>query len=222
MIGMLTGRVRHKAEDHVLVDVGGVGYMVYCSARTLAALPESEASTVLYTDLLVREDLLQLFGFRSRIEREFYRLLLSVQGVGARAALSVLSTIDVEVGLRAVTLGDWNLIKTAPGIGPKIAQRIVNELRDKTAPIMAMAGTDIAIPPEIPVPKTGVTADPVATVSKPMTTGTNISADALSALVNLGYQSSEAARAVSEVANLGQELDAGSFIREALKRLAPR
>lgn len=219
MIGKLNGTVAHKAVDHVLVDVGGIGFTVFCSERTLAALPREGGKVVLFTDLHVREDLLQLFGFRSLREREFYRMLISVQGVGAKAALSVLSALGVDGGVRAATLGDWQSIKSAHGIGPKIAQRIANELKERAALIMAM-GEEIASASSDPVE-----AEPETVQEAPAEGDSGnvaqIRADALSALLNLGYSQSEAALAVAAVSLENADLDSKSLIREALKRLAP-
>ena len=140
MIGKLTGRVDYKGADHVLLDVNGVGYQVYCNERVLAMLPAKGGLAALYTELLVREDLLQLFGFPTLVEREWHRLLTSVQGVGAKAAMAVLGTLGPEATGRAILLGDATAIKAAPGIGPKIAQRIVHELAGKAPQVMAMGG----------------------------------------------------------------------------------
>ncbi|MEL6101549.1 MAG: Holliday junction branch migration protein RuvA, partial [Pseudomonadota bacterium] len=131
MIGKLSGRIDHRAADHVLLDVRGVGYLVYCSDRTLAALPDVGEACALYTDLVVREDLMQLFGFPTLAEKEWHRLLMSVQGVGAKASLAILGALGVDGVSRAIALGDWAAVKRAKGIGPKIAQRIVLDLKDK-------------------------------------------------------------------------------------------
>ncbi|MFW5655523.1 MAG: Holliday junction branch migration protein RuvA, partial [Roseicyclus sp.] len=131
MIGRLSGRLDHVGRDHALVDVGGVGYVVHCSERTLAALPPPGAPVSLFTELLVREDLLQLFGFLDAYERDWHRLLVSVQGVGAKAAMAILGTLGAEGVARAVALGDWGAVRAAPGVGPKLAQRVVNELKGK-------------------------------------------------------------------------------------------
>jgi holliday junction DNA helicase RuvA len=131
MIGRLTGRIGYKGADHVLIDVGGVGYVVHVSDRTRMALPGEGELAMLYTELLVREDLLQLFGFLTPVEKEWHRLLMTVQGIGAKASMAILGTLGAEGVGRAIALGDWSAVKAAPGVGPKIAQRVVNELRDK-------------------------------------------------------------------------------------------
>ena len=138
MIGKISGRIEYRAADHVLIDVRGVGYLVYCSDRTLAALPGVGEAAALYTDLLVREDNLQLFGFTTLMEKEWHRLLTSVQGVGAKVALAIAGTLGVDGVSRAITLGDVAAVKAAPGVGPKLAQRIVVELKDKAASVIAI------------------------------------------------------------------------------------
>ncbi|MGD9865161.1 MAG: Holliday junction branch migration protein RuvA, partial [Pseudodonghicola sp.] len=141
MIGRLTGRIGYRAEDHVLIDVGGVGYLVYCSDRTLATLPGVGEAVALYTDLVVREDLLQLFGFPTLMEKEWHRLLMSVQGVGAKVSLAILGALGPEGVGRAIALGDWATVKAAKGVGPKTAQRIVLDLKDKAPGVMALGGS---------------------------------------------------------------------------------
>ncbi len=221
MIGKLTGRVDYKAADHVLLDVGGVGYTVHCSDRTLAALPGAGQVAALYTELLVREDLLQLFGFLTPYEREWHRLLITVQGVGSKASMAILGTLGPDGVARAIAIGDWGAVKAAPGIGPKLAQRVVNELKEKAPGIMALGGTlgqamggapDPLILDDAPLPP-----------PKPAATGSgSAQADALSALANLGYAPSEAARAVAEAAGDAPAAEAPTLIRAALRLLAPK
>jgi holliday junction DNA helicase RuvA len=219
MIGRIAGRLDYRAADHVLIDTGGVGYLVYCSDRTLAALPAPGAPVALYTDLLVREDLLQLFGFLTLAEREWHRLLTTVQGVGAKAALAVLGTLGPEGVGRALALGDATAIRAAPGIGPKIAQRIVLELQSKAPAVMAM-GSGGAAPAAVPGP---VAAAPAPAPAPALAAGAaGSSAEALSALVNLGYAPGEAAAAVAEAGGEGPALDTAALIRVALRRLAPK
>jgi Holliday junction DNA helicase RuvA len=227
MIGKITGRLDYKAEDHVLIDVQGVGYIVYCARPTLAAMPASGGAVSLYTDLVVREDLLQLYGFPTLAEREWHRLLTTVQGVGAKAALAISGTLGVEALARAISLGDAAAIKAAPGVGPKLAQRVVIELKDKAPAIMAMgakgatrASIDDAVviepnfepvtqTPRKPAPNAG--ADAAAA-----------RADALSALVNLGYGQGEAASAIAEISGIEPEASAKDLIRLCLRLLAPK
>ena len=141
MIGKLTGRLDYKALDHVLIDVRGVGYLVYLSDRTMATLPPVGEAVALYTDMVVREDLMQLYGFTSLVEKEWHRLLTSVQGVGAKVSLAILGTLGPDGVSRAIALGDWASVKAAKGVGPKTAQRIVLDLKDKAPGVMAMGGT---------------------------------------------------------------------------------
>ena len=140
MIGKLTGRLDYKALDHVLIDVRGVGYIVYLSDRTMATLPPVGEAVALYTDMVVREDLMQLYGFTSLVEKEWHRLLTSVQGVGAKVSLAILGTLGPDGVSRAIALGDWASVKAAKGVGPKTAQRIVLDLKDKAPGVMAMGG----------------------------------------------------------------------------------
>lgn len=219
MIGKLTGTLEYRAKDHALIDVRGVGYNVYCSDRTLAALPRVGEPVSLYTELLVREDLLQLFGFPSLLEREWHRLLVSVQGIGAKASLSILSALGAEGIGRAITLGDWNAVKVAQGVGPKIAQRVVLELKNKAPEIMAMGGT---LGETLATAPASVDADAVIEPVRP--TGPSVAGDqaaALSALVNLGYGQGDAASAVAQATSDGADGE-GALIRAALKLLAPK
>ncbi len=217
MIGRLSGRLALKARDHVMIDVGGVGYIVTVSDRTLAALPPQGEIVSLFTELLVREDLLQLFGFLSVEEKEWHRLLMSVQGIGAKASMAILGTLGPEGVTRAIALGDWASVKAAPGVGPKIAQRVVNELKDKAPDIMSMmapavdTGEVIESPVEAPVV--------VVAPASPATPGAQ--GEAMSALANLGYAPAEAARAVAEARGEDPGGDTAALIRAALKLLAP-
>lgn len=225
MIGKIAGRIDYRAADHVLIDVRGVGYLVYCSERTMAALPGVGQHVALFTDLVVREDLMQLFGFLNLAEKEWHRLLTSVQGVGAKASLAILGTLGADGVSRAIALGDWNAVKAAKGVGPKIAQRVVLDLKDKAPTVMAMSGglaptgdgpadgqVDAVIEPTVSVaPDAG---NPAQSASA--------QADALSALGNLGYAPGDAAAAVAQAAGDAPDADAASLIRAALKLLAPK
>jgi len=218
MIGRIAGRIDYRGDDHVLIDTGGVGYVVYVSDRTLAALPRAGEAAALYTDLLVREDLLQLFGFPTLAEKEWHRLLTSVQGVGAKASMAILGALGPEGVGRAIALGDWNAVKAAQGVGPKLAQRVVNELKDKAPAVMAMGGGPVA---EVLAAGAAPAGAPAAAPSDtPLAVDRGAEADALSALQNLGYAPGEAAAAVARAAQDG-ETGAGGLIRAALKRLAP-
>ena len=222
MIGKISGRLEYRAADHVLIDVGGVGYIVYVSERTMSALPGTGEAVSLYTDLLVREDLLQLFGFPSLIEKEWHRLLISVQGIGAKAATAILGTLGPDGVGRAITLGDWAALKAAPGVGPKTAQRLVMELKDKAPGVMAMGGS---LPDALdgPAPEVSEVIEPNKPAVKPVSTPPAASqAEALSALSNLGYGPSEAAQAVAQAASDAPDAATPELIRAALKLLAPK
>lgn len=223
MIGKISGRLDYRMGDHVLIEASGVGYIVHCSERTLAALPVEGSHVALYTEMVVREDLMQLYGFLTLAEKEWHRLLTSVQGVGAKAALAILGTLGPEGTSRAIALGDIAAVKAAQGIGPKIAARVVNELQDKAPAIMALgaSGARRAMT-TAPVVATPVADTPVIDTvidDEPVSDGL-AQADALSALVNLGYAHGEAASAVAQAS--GEGGDAGALIKAALKLLAPK
>ena len=219
MIGKITGRIEYRAADHLLIDVRGVGYLVYCSERTLAALPGVGEVVALYTDLVVREDLMQLFGFQTLVEKEWHRLLTSVQGVGAKASLAILGALGPDGVSRAIALGDWNAVKAAKGVGPKIAQRVVLDLKDKAPGVMAMSGTLAQAQGDVPAQ---VIETPIA--RKPVASAPNASAqsEALSALSNLGYGPGDAAGAVAQAAGEIPDAETPALIRAALKLLAPK
>ena len=220
MIGKVSGRLEYRAEDHVLIETaGGVGYLVTCSDRTLAAMPAPGGAVALYTDLVVREDLMQLIGFATLAEREWHRLLVTVQGVGAKAALAILGTLGAEGVGRALSLGDASAIRAAPGVGPKLAQRVILELRAKAPSVVAM-GAAGAVPASVAEAPAGPVAAVAAAVAPPPAAAGDAQAraDALSALVNLGYAQADAAAAV-----VGAEGDDPALlIRAALRALAPK
>lgn len=222
MIGRLRGRVDYKAQDHFLLDVSGVGYLIFCSERTLSEIPGNGEFTTIYTDLLVREDLLQIFGFLSQVEKEWYRLLMSVQGVGAKASLAILSALGEDGVSRAIALGDWTSVKSAKGIGPKTAQRVVNELKDKAAHVMSL------VPHKVGNQEEKVSyADIIERMDDNPSINLAISnnsaqADALSALQNLGYTPSDAASAVASILNQNSDLSTEELIRSSLKMLSPK
>jgi Holliday junction DNA helicase RuvA len=227
MIGKITGRLDYKNAEHVLVDVQGVGYLVYCSKLTLSQLPEKGGAVALYTDLLVREDNLQLFGFLTLAEKEWHRLLTSVQGVGAKVGLAIAGALGVEGVSRAITLGDVAAVKAAPGVGPKLAQRIIVELKDKAASVIALGAQgaevvevdiDVVIDPPGTVP-TSVASSRIPSMG---VAAAGAQADALSALVNLGYGHGDAASAVAQVSGGMPNVDSGALIKAALRLLAPK
>lgn len=226
MIGKLSGRIDYRGVDHVLLDVRGVGYIVHVSERTRMALPGNGGMASLYTELLVREDLLQLFGFLTLAEKEWHRLLMSVQGVGAKAAMAILGTLGPEGVGRAIAVGDAGAIRKAPGVGPKLAQRVVLELKDKAPAVMAMGASapdlgDLDDDAVIEAPEAAATAAPAKTArGTARRQSAQAQADALSALTNLGYSPSDAAQAVSQAT--ATEAETPALIRAALKLLAPK
>ncbi|WP_420005407.1 Holliday junction branch migration protein RuvA [Arenibacterium sp. LLYu02] len=228
MIGKLTGRLDYKALDHVMIDVRGVGYIVHVSDRTMASLPPVGEAVQLYTELLVREDLMQLFGFTSLVEKEWHRLLTSVQGVGAKVSLAILSALGPDGVSRAIALGDWATVKAAKGVGPKTAQRIVLDLKDKAPGVMAMGGTvaDALQGPDLDALVEPVSDAPVKparkAAAKAPTGAAAASAGALSALGNLGYSPSDAVAAVAEAAANNPDAGEAELIRAALRLLAPK
>lgn len=228
MIGKLTGRLDYKALDHVMIDVRGVGYIVHVSDRTMASLPPVGEAVQLYTELLVREDLMQLFGFTSLVEKEWHRLLTSVQGVGAKVSLAILSALGPDGVSRAIALGDWATVKAAKGVGPKTAQRIVLDLKDKAPGVMAMGGTvtDALQGPDLDALVEPLSDAPVKparkTAPKAPTGAAAASAGALSALANLGYGPSDAAAAVAEAAANNPDAGEAELIRASLRLLAPK
>lgn len=205
MIGKLKGTLEEIEEDSCVIDVHGVGYVAHCSARTLAALPSPGEATVLFIETYVREDMIRLYGFQTGLEREWFRLLMNnVQGVGAKVALAVLSTLAPADLANAIALRDIAMVSRAPGVGKKVAERIVTELRSK-APAYAGAATGtIGLKQEL---GEGVAAAPIT--------------DAVSALVNLGYSRDIAANAVAAaLKSAGEGADASKLIRFGLKELA--
>jgi Holliday junction DNA helicase RuvA len=204
MIGKLKGIIDSYGEDFIILDVGGVGYLVHCSARTLQELPGTGQPATLAIETYVREDQIRLFGFRTDVEREWFRLLQTVQGVGARVALAVLGTLKPGELATAIAMRDKAMVARTPGVGPKVAERIVTELKDK-AP--AYADVDPAV-----IRLAGAIDDRRA--PQPV-------ADAISALVNLGYGQPQAAAAIAAATrSAGEAADARQLIRLGLKELA--
>ena len=198
MIAKLTGLLDDFGPDWAVIDVAGVGYLVHCSAKTLDSLgPRGQAVTV-HTELQVSENDMRLIGFASGAEREWFRLLTGVQGVGSKMALAVLSALSIDELQRACGAGDAAMVARAQGVGPKLAGRIVNELKDKAGGLPAGPGTPVAAVP-----------------------AGSASADAVSALQNLGFKPQVAAMAVSRaVEELGDGAGLNDLVRVALKRAA--
>ena len=204
MIGKLKGTIDNYGEDFIVVDVHGVGYLVHCSARTLQALPGKGEAVTLTIETHVREDQIKLFGFLSDVEREWFRLLQTVQGVGTKVALSILSTLKPADLATAIAMRDKAAITRAPGVGPKVGERIVTELKDK-AP--AYSSVDPAV-----IRLSGALEEKRA--PQPIT-------DAVSALTNLGYGQPQAAAAIATAArSAGEGADAPRLIRLGLKELS--
>lgn len=206
MIAKLSGRIDSTQDGGVVLDVGGVGYGLLCSAKTLGRLPGPGEAAMLWVEMQVREDAIQLYGFIDTIERDWFRLLGTVQGVGARVALSLLSVLSPSELAAAIISGDKAMLTRAPGVGGKLAARLVTELKEKAA--AAPTGGPIVI---------GASGAPVA--SAPVR---GAASEAVSALMNLGTGRAEALAAVSRAAErLGSGADLQALIREALKELKP-
>ncbi|MFC3695077.1 Holliday junction branch migration protein RuvA [Chenggangzhangella methanolivorans] len=205
MIGKLTGTVDSVGPDWVILDVGGVGYVVYCSTKTLSRLPKAGETARLSIETHVREDRIQLFGFMADLEREWFRLLNTVPGIGTKVALAVLSTLDAPDLATAIALRDVAAISRAPGVGPKVAARVAAELKDK-APLFADVDPGLArVAGEVAEARGAAT--PVR--------------DAVSALVNLGYAAPQASAAVAAAKqSLGDDATTERLIRAGLKELA--
>lgn len=205
MIGKLKGVVDEIGEDHAVVDVHGVGYVAHCSARTLSSLPGEGVAVTLFIETYVREDMIRLYGFGTALEREWFRLLMNnVQGVGAKVALAVLSTLSPADLANAIALRDIAMVSRAPGVGKKVAERIVTELRNKAPAFAGSAAATIGLKQEI---GEGVAPAPVT--------------DAVSALTNLGYSRDIAATAVAAALKAaGEGADSAKLIRLGLKELA--
>ena len=198
MIARLRGRLDSFDADHAVIDVNGVGYLVFASSRTLAGLGAIGEDVVLHTVMLVSDDDIRLIGFATGEERNWFRLLTSVQGVGTRMALAILSALTMDEIVRAISAGDHAMIARAQGVGPKLAQRVVNELRDKVGGMALGAESSIA------APRPG-----------------SLSADAASALANLGFRPAEASAAVAKAeAELGPGATLDALVRVALKKAA--
>lgn len=205
MIGKLKGIVEAIGEDWVLIDVSGVCYEVHCSSRTLRGLPSQGEATSLSIETHVRETEIKLFGFSNQFEREWFRRLQSVQGVGAKVALAILGTLTTTDLSNAIALQDKAIVSRAPGVGPKVAARIVAELKDKVPSPAVIDGKTLGGTAELPVAGRG----------------TSKAADAVSALTNLGYQATDASMAVATAfRETGEEGSVEELIRLGLKELA--
>ena len=204
MIGKLKGIVDAYGDDFVLLDVQGVCYEAFCSSRSLQSLPGIGEAATLFIEMVVREDFNKLYGFASESEKAWFRILVGVQGVGARVGLAILSTLSPSEIASAIALQDKAAIARTPGVGPKLAQRIVTELKGKTPELGAVDAGALGLQPAL--------GDGVATGNV---------ADAVSALSNLGYSSPQASAALARiVAKEGEDVDTATLIRLGLKELS--
>lgn len=204
MIGKLKGVIDEIADDHAVIDVHGVGYVAFCSARTLGNLGGAGEAAVLFIETYVREDMIRLYGFGSQLEREWFRLLQNVQGVGAKVALALLGTLTPSELANAIALRDLAMVSRAPGVGKKVAERIVTELKNKAPAFAGDASGTIGLKQEIGA---GAASAPVT--------------DAVSALSNLGYSRDQAANAVAAaLREAGDDADSAKLIRLGLKELS--
>jgi Holliday junction DNA helicase RuvA len=204
MIGKLRGKIDAIGESHAIIDVNGVGYEVQLSARTLRNLKTGEEVS-LTIDTHVREDAIRLFGFASEVERSWFRTLQTIQGVGSKVALAVLGTLSPQDLASAIALGNWAAVEQTQGVGKKLAQRIVAELKDK-APALSVAGLNV------PAAVNGKMAAPAEA---------SATAEAISALINLGYNPAQANAAVATALNdLGEKAETAGLIRRGLRELA--
>lgn len=205
MIGKLKGVVDGLADDLVLLDVHGVGYEVHCSSRTLQGLPRLGEAAVLFIEMIVREDLIRLYGFASEAEREWFRLLQGIQGIGSKTALAVLSTLRPAELAEAIARGDKASLARAPGVGPRVATRIVTELKDKGP---ALGGFEPILPGAA-----GASEAPAGLSSAV--------SDAISALTNLGYPPAQASAAIAAATrSAGEGATTETLIRLGLKEMA--
>ena len=204
MIAQLRGTIAHNDTQLIIIDVQGVGYAVHVSSRAQGQLSAFSGAVTILTEMQVREDSMTLFGFVDAAERDAFRLLITVQGVGAKAAMAILSALDPNALTEAIVAGDKAMVARADGVGPKIAQRVVNELSEKIVKIPSLGGRTIG-------------ADLVGADAE--SAGAAIQQDAVSALVNLGYGRSEAHAAVVRAQRAGADANVSSFIAAALREM---
>ncbi len=204
MIGKLKGTIDSYGEDYVILDVHGVGYQVHCPSRILQGLPRAGEAAVLFIETIVREDMIRLYGFGVEAEREWFRILMTVQGVGAKVALGILGILKASEVANAIALGDKATISRAPGVGKRVAERIIAELKDKAPGLATVDQGTIAVSQNV--------ADNVA--ARPV-------AEAVSALTNLGYAQAQASGAVAKaLQSAGEDATTETLIRLGLKELA--
>lgn len=204
MIGKLRGVIDSYGEDSVILDVQGVGYLVHCSSRTLQSLPQTDEAATLFIETIVREDMIRLFGFSSSVEQQWFNILLGVQGVGQKVALAILSTLRPAELANAIAMKDKAAIARTSGVGPKLAERICVELKDKAPAFGTLDPAVVKLAGDL---DEGRASAPVR--------------DAISALVNLGYGAPQAGAAIAAATKtLGEGAETGTLIRQGLKELA--
>lgn len=204
MIGKLKGTIDSYGEDHVILDVHGVGYQVHCPSRILQGLPRAGEAAVLFIETIVREDLIRLYGFGDEAEREWFRLLMTVQGVGAKVALAILGILRASEIANAIALSDKATVSRAPGVGKRVAERIITELKDKAPSYASVDDATVAVSQSV---SENVAARPVA--------------EAVSALTNLGYGQPQASAAVARaLQSAGEDATTETLIRLGLRELA--
>lgn len=208
MIARLIGKVASKADGHIVLDVNGVGYLVFCSGRTLDHVGQQGEKSMLHIETHVREDHIHLYGFADHAEQGWFNLLITVQGVGAKVCLAMLSTLDPETLIQAIASGDKTMLCRADGVGPKLAARIITELKDKVSNMSLGSGAQS-------------TETKAASQKTASAMGLDQAvADAVSALINLGYGRGEAFSAVNKIRGQAEKADVSELIRLGLKELS--
>ena len=218
MIGKISGIVDLIDKDMVLVDVGGLGYMVNISLNTKNRLPQVGEKIALYTEMMVREDSIQLIGFSTASEKDWFRLLISVQGVGAKAALAILGVVSLKQLSRSIVLGNPELITSAPGVGPKIAKRIILELAQKA--LLLNSDTEEKLHQKLTQTDQEIISD--GKNDEQINYASNEENEAISAMVNLGYDKNISTRIVAKVCSENSELEISEIIRLSLQRIVAK
>ncbi len=218
MIGKISGIVDLIDKDTVLVDVGGLGYTVNISLNTKNRLPQVGEKIALYTEMMVREDSIQLIGFSTALEKEWFRLLISVQGVGAKAALAILGVVSLNQLSRSIVLGNPELITSAPGVGPKIAKRIILELAQKA--LLLNSDTEEQMHEKLTQTDQETISD--GKNDEQINYASNGENEAISAMVNLGYDKNISTRIVAKVCSENSELEISEIIRLSLQRIVAK
>ena len=218
MIGKISGIVDLIDKDMVLVDVGGLGYMVNISLNTKNRLPQVGEKIALYTEMMVREDSIQLIGFSTASEKDWFRLLISVQGVGAKAALAILGVVSLKQLSRSIVLGNPELITSAPGVGPKIAKRIILELAQKA--LLLNSDTEEQMLENLTQTDQEIISD--GKNDEQINYASNEENEAISAMVNLGYDKNISTRIVAKVCSENSELEISEIIRLSLQRIVAK